>query len=54
MITLGSEYENGHEAGAEKILDQIRTYYWAAKIAADPKEIFFYEKLLNRLIEGRK
>lgn len=54
MITLVGEYEDGREAGAEKILDQIRTYYWAAKIANDPIEIRFYERLLNRLIEGRK
>lgn len=52
MITMvNSEYEDGREAGANQILDQIRTYYWAAKISADPAEIRFYERLLNRLIE---
>lgn len=54
MIAVASDYEDGREAGAHEVLDKIRTYYWAAKISADPSEIRFYERLLNRLIEEGK
>lgn len=53
-MTRDEMYQYGKTAGASEILDQIRTYYWAAKTAADPVEVRFYERLLDRLIETGK
>lgn len=54
MLTTQDLYDDGKEAGAQEVLDQIRELYWAARISTDPTEARFYERLLNQLIEGRK
>lgn len=54
MLTTQDLYDDGKEAGAQEVLDQIRELYWAARISTDPTEARFYERLLNQLVEGRK